>query len=228
MSTDEQDLPDERGRPDEQEESEAQDQPALLVVVTGADHWTLDDGTEHPTGFWAEELIVPMRAFRDTGIEVTIATPGGVTPSVDVATLSAEGAVGEDRADELQTELEALADELASPVVLEDVSPEDYDGLFTPGGHGPMEDLAQSPELGALLAQMVDDDKVIAAVCHGPAALLSAQRDDGTWAFAGRELTGFANEVEDAAGLADVDSFSFHDPSQELIDVEPFGGCGRG
>jgi hypothetical protein len=33
---------------------------------------------------------------------------------------------------------------------------------------------------------------------------------------------------EDAAGLADVDSFSFHDPSQELIDVEPFGGCGRG
>jgi putative intracellular protease/amidase len=193
MSTDEQDLPDERGRPDEQEESEAQDQPALLVVVTGADHWTLDDGTEPPTGFWAEELIVPMRAFRDTGIEVTIATPGGVTPSVDVASLSAEGAVGEDRADELQAELEALADELASPVVLEDVSPEDYDGVFIPGGHGPMEDLAQSPELGALLAQMVDDDKVIAAVCHGPAALLSAQRDDGTWAFAGRELTGFAN-----------------------------------
>ena len=46
-----------------QEES----QPALLIVLTGADHWTLEDGTEHPTGFWAEELIEPMRVFRDAG-----------------------------------------------------------------------------------------------------------------------------------------------------------------
>jgi hypothetical protein len=47
------------------------------------------------------------------------------------------------------------------------------------------------------------DDKVIAAVCHGPAALLSATRPDGTWAFAGRNLAGFTNDEEAQAGLAE-------------------------
>lgn len=26
----------------------------ILFVLTGADHWTLADGTPPPTGFWAE------------------------------------------------------------------------------------------------------------------------------------------------------------------------------
>jgi hypothetical protein len=64
-----------------------------------------------------------------------------------------------------------------------------------------MEDLAESRELGRLLTIMLDDDKVIAAVCHGPAALLSAERD-GSWAFAGRELSAFTDEEETQAGLA--------------------------
>ena len=50
---------------------------------------------------------------------------------------------------------------------------------------------------------MLDDDKVVAAVCHGPAALLSATRPDGTWAFAGRKLAGFTNDEETQAGLAE-------------------------
>jgi hypothetical protein len=66
-----------------------------------------------------------------------------------------------------------------------------------------MEDLATSNELGQLLTTMLDDDKVVAAVCHGPAALLSATRPDGTWAFAGRNLAGFSDEEEAQAGLAD-------------------------
>src|SRR5512133_223549 len=95
-----------RGRPSSlsmatQEES----QPSLLIVLTGADHWTLADGTQHPTGFWAEELIEPMRVFRDAGVDVTIATPGGVRPTVDEASLSAEGVGGQHRADDLREQL---------------------------------------------------------------------------------------------------------------------------
>ena len=162
--------------------------PSLLLVLTGVDHWTLDDGTRQPTGFWAEELTEPMRVFRDAEVDVTIATPGGVRPTVDEASLSAEGAGGEERAAALRGELDALADQLASPAAVEALSADDYDGVFVPGGHGPMEDLASSDELGRLVLTMLDDDKVVAAVCHGPAALLSAMRPDGTWAFAGRKL----------------------------------------
>jgi putative intracellular protease/amidase len=183
--------------PDEQQH------PSLLVVLTGADHWTLNDGTQHPTGFWAEELVVPMKIFRDAGVDVTIATPGGVSPTVDDASLSPQGAGGQERAAELRADLAALDDVLASPVALEAVSPAEFDGVFVPGGHGPMQDLAICPQLGGLLDAMVDDDKVIAAVCHGPAALLSAVREDGEWAFGGRSLTGFTNAEEIQAGLAD-------------------------
>ena len=97
--------------------------PSLLLVLSAADHWTLADGRRHPTGFWAEELIEPMRVFRDAGVDVTIATPGGVRPTVDEASLSAEGAGSEERAAESRGELDALADQLAAPVALEAVTP---------------------------------------------------------------------------------------------------------
>ncbi len=48
-----------------------EERPRLLVVLTGADTWTLADGTSHPTGFWAEEFVEPMRVFRDAGVEMT-------------------------------------------------------------------------------------------------------------------------------------------------------------
>jgi putative intracellular protease/amidase/uncharacterized protein (DUF2267 family) len=177
--------------------------PALLLILTGADHWTLNDGSAHPTGFWAEELLAPMRVFDEAGVDVTIATPGGVRPTVDESSLSPEMAGGEQEAARLRGELDALADRLESPMALEEVSPADYDGVFIPGGHGPMEDLAVSPDIGRLLVTMLDADKVVASVCHGPAALLPAVRDAGGWAFAGRTLAGFTNEEEAQAGLAD-------------------------
>ena len=36
----------------------------VLFVVTGADTWTLADGTGHPTGFWAEELVAPFKGVH--------------------------------------------------------------------------------------------------------------------------------------------------------------------
>jgi putative intracellular protease/amidase/uncharacterized protein (DUF2267 family) len=176
---------------------------SLLLVLTGADHWTLNDGSRHPTGFWAEELLAPLAVFDDAGVDVTIATPGGVRPTVDQRSLDAEMVGGEEEAARLRGELDAAAARLAAPSRLEDVEASDYDGVFIPGGHGPMEDLAVSPEMGRLLVALLDDGKVVASVCHGPAALLPATRPDGTWAFADRTLAGFTNEEETQAGLAD-------------------------
>ena len=120
-----------------------EERPRLLVVMSGANTWTLADGTSHPTGFWAEELVEPMRVCRDAGVDMTVATPRGVAPTVDEASLSPDGAGGEDGAAELRAALDALSDVLADPAVLEDISPDDYEGVFVPGGHGPMEDVAE-------------------------------------------------------------------------------------
>lgn len=92
---------------------------------------------------------------------------------------------------------------LDNPLKLEDVIASDYDVVFQVGGHGPMQDLAVHPTIGQLFVDVLaDDNKILAAVCHGPAAFLSAHLPDGTWLMKGRRLTGFSNEEETLATLA--------------------------
>ena len=176
--------------------------PKILFVLTGSDHWTLTDGTKHPTGFWAEELLSPLQVFSDAGIEVDLASPDGKTPVVDEGSLSPD-AIGEDESAKQRKALDALSDRLGSTLVLADVDPRSYDAVFVPGGHGPMEDLAVNEDLGRILVTMLDGGKVVSSVCHGPAGLLPAKRDDGSWLFAGRKLTAFTDAEEQQAGLAD-------------------------
>jgi putative intracellular protease/amidase len=98
---------------------------------------------------------------------------------------------------------------LAKPLALADVKAAEYDGVYIPGGHGPMEDLAHDADLGRLLTAADRDGKIVAALCHGPAGLLSASgasgesRDTGAgFAFAGRRLTVFSDQ-EERQGLGD-------------------------
>ena len=174
----------------------------ILFVMTGADHWTLADGTLHPTGFWAEEAVAPHEAFRAAGHEVVVATPGGVVPPVDKGSLAAELNGGQEGADRVAAGLAAMT-ELQRPVRLEDVDLADYAAVFYPGGHGPMEDLAVNATSGRLLATALESGMPLGVVCHGPAALLAAVKEDGSNAFAGRGIAAFTNDEEMQAGLGD-------------------------
>ncbi|QTE02582.1 type 1 glutamine amidotransferase domain-containing protein [Streptomyces cyanogenus] len=173
----------------------------ILFVMTGAEHWTLADGTAHPTGFWAEEAVVPYRAAKAAGHEVVVATPGGVVPPVDRASLAPEFNGGQEGAEQVARALEEMT-ELRTPMKLEEVDLDEFAAVFYPGGHGPMEDLAVDAESGRLLVAALDSGKPLAVVCHGPAALLAAVRPDGTNAFAGYRAAAFTNEEETQGGLA--------------------------
>ncbi|MGP3632459.1 type 1 glutamine amidotransferase domain-containing protein [Streptomyces sp. 24-1644] len=174
----------------------------ILFVMTGVDYWTLADGTQHPTGFWAEEAVAPYEAFTAAGHEIVVATPGGVVPTVDKGSLAPEANGGQEGADKVAAALDSLA-EIKNPIRLEDVKPDDYDAVFYPGGHGPMEDLAVDATSGKLLIDTLESGKPLAIVCHAPAAILAATRTDGTNAFAGYRVAAFTNVEETQAGLAD-------------------------
>ena len=148
---------------------------SVLFVVTGARTWTLTDGTAHPTGYWAEELLVPYRALRDAGHTVSFATPGGVTPVADA------GSLGDGDAAAI-----AAVDGLDAPLVLADVDAAAYDAVYYPGGHGPMQDLAVDEDSAALIAATIAGGRPLAAVCHGVAALLPARTATGEPLIAGR------------------------------------------
>ncbi|MFE3505774.1 aldehyde dehydrogenase family protein [Kitasatospora sp. NPDC059146] len=204
---------------------------SALFVVTGATHWTLADGTPHPTGFWAEELAEPHRIFTEAGFEITIATPGGVPAPVDRGSLSVEangGAAGggQEKAEWLAAYLEAVRADLEHPAKLAEVDPQAYDLVFYPGGHGPMEDLAVDEDSGRLLTRALASGKPLGVVCHAPAALLAARDEDGGWPFAGYRMTAFTNAEEQAVGLAAGAEWLVQDRLVELgadfVEAAPF------
>jgi putative intracellular protease/amidase len=175
----------------------------ILFIMTGSDHWTLKDGTPHPTGYWAEEAVTPLEAFRAAGHHVTVATPGGVVPPPDPASLAPGANGGPEGAARMRAVVEQ-APEFAHPIALADVDPTGYAAVYVPGGHGPMEDLALDPDAGKVLVSALDAGTTIGIVCHGPAALLAATRPDGANAFAGFDITCFTDREEELAGTAAV------------------------
>ena len=92
----------------------------------------------------------------------------------------------------------------------------DFDAIFYPGGHGPMFDLAEDHGSQQLAADFHDAGKVVAAVCHGPAALLDVRVAGGAPLLAGRRVTGFSNAEEDAGGYTDVMPFALETRLREV------------
>jgi putative intracellular protease/amidase len=173
------------------------------MILTGAAAWTQKDGTQRPTGFWAEEFVTPHEIFMRSGARIVIATPGGRPAIVDALSLAPQANHGDvGKVAELSAYVERFADALRAPRRIEDVNPADFDAVFVPGGHGPMQDLAVDAGVGKVLsAALHNEQQVVAAVCHGQASFLSAG-DPERWAFKGRKMTAFTNDEEVQVGLA--------------------------
>ncbi|RSS43425.1 type 1 glutamine amidotransferase domain-containing protein [Streptomyces sp. WAC08241] len=167
----------------------------VLFVVSAADRWTLRDGEVHPSGFWGEELAVPHKVFTGAGWETAVATPGGKAPTLDRLSMS-KTAGWPWKLREVAAYLKAIQGELRSPRSLDAIDPDDFDVVFYPGGHGPMEDLAVDPVSGALLARVLASGRPLALLCHAPAAAFAAKNPDGSWPFAGYRMTGLSNLEE--------------------------------
>lgn len=167
----------------------------VLMVLSAAKVWTLKDGTRHPTGFWAEEFVVPYTAFIDAGWKVTVATPDGKTPVVDELSLGLAGGLPS-TTKKMRRNLARVSAVLEQPVDLEQVSADDFDLVFYPGGHGPMEDLAYDHRSGELLRERLESGRPLALLCHAPAAVLATVDEAGHSPFSGRRMTGLSNREE--------------------------------
>ncbi|MEO5702795.1 MAG: type 1 glutamine amidotransferase domain-containing protein [Gammaproteobacteria bacterium] len=176
---------------------------AVLIVVTSHDR--IDDA--HKTGLWFEEFSVPYRLFRAQGYQIAVASPkGGPTP------LDPHNVPEDIDSADTRAALQALD----NTVPLADVHAAQFDAIFFPGGHGTMYDLPGNPHVISMLGQFAEQGKIIAAVCHGPAALIGALSGDGTPLVKGRNVTMFTNEEEQAVELADLMPFMLESRLREL------------
>lgn len=174
----------------------------ILIVLSAADTWIRADGSKYESGVWAEEFVVMDEKFIAQGCAVDIATPGGLSPTIDQHSMDPD-VVGQANVDHFRTYLDAISGRLATPLVLADVDGRHYDAIVIPGGHGPVEDLYKDPDMGRILIEADRAGILIAPVCHGQAALLATRGADGSWPFAGRAMTSFSDEEEVELGTAD-------------------------
>jgi len=159
----------------------------ILMVTTSCGSFA--DGRK--TGLWLEEFAVPYLAFVKAGYNVTVANPQGGNTPVDPAS------VGSDTPEDWAPALEMLkkAEKLSS------VDPAKFEAVVVPGGHGPLFDLANDKTLAGILTDFDSENKIIAAVCHGPAALTGAVTRGGKALAAGRKMTSFTTKEETLSGL---------------------------
>lgn len=177
----------------------------ILIVLTS--HEKLGD-TGNKTGFWLEEFAAPYYVLADAGAEITLASPKGGQPPLDPK--SDEPDFQTEATERFKKDSQAQA-ALANTIKLNDVSPDDYDGVFYPGGHGPLWDLAEDQKSIALIEAMNASGKVVAAVCHAPAVLRHAKTSDGSFLVKGKSVTGFSNTEEDAVQLSSIVPFLLED-----------------
>ncbi|WP_018936159.1 type 1 glutamine amidotransferase domain-containing protein [Thioalkalivibrio sp. ALJ24] len=162
----------------------------ILIVTTSHDE--LAPG--HATGLWFDEFAIPYQRFREAGFEIKVASPRGGPVPLDPKSLDAVELVGPAAV--------AAQQALDHTIALdESVHHEPYVALFFPGGHGTMYDLPDNPHVQRLVTDFLSHDKVLGAVCHGPACLVGAMLADGTPAVSGRRVAAFTNSEEKGVGL---------------------------
>jgi putative intracellular protease/amidase len=167
----------------------------VLIVVSGADRVPLTNGKFYTTGFWLSELAEPLKHFYDAGMDVDFTSPEGKKPSVDPNSLRM---ISSGKRDELLKLIKPI-EELRAPIPLDKITPamvETYAGIFIPGGHAPMVDLKDNPDLGRILTQSHLNNKPTIAICHGPAGLLSSFDPNGNWTYKGYNMTCYSNLEE--------------------------------
>ncbi|MGO2127327.1 MAG: type 1 glutamine amidotransferase domain-containing protein [Pseudoalteromonas prydzensis] len=170
----------------------------ILIVLTS--HAELGD-TGHKTGFWIEEFAAPYYAFIDAGAEVTLASVQGGQPPIDPNSAAPDAATDATKRFDNDSAAQTL---MANTKVLSEVNASDFDGVFYPGGHGPLWDLVDNSDSIALIEEFINTEKPVAAVCHASAVFLNAKNPDGTALVAGKKVTGFSNSEEDAVQLTDI------------------------
>lgn len=98
---------------------------------------------------------------------------------------------------------------------LKDVKSADFDAIFFVGGFGAMWDFPGNHDVKRLAAEVYDEGGVVAAVCHGPVALLNVRLADGTLLVKDKEVTAFTNGEEDATGTRKVVPYTCEDKFTE-------------
>ena len=164
--------------------------PRILIVATSH-----SAAAGQKTGLHFGEVARAYSWFVNKGYDVKIAAPNGtnnylygynLNDSNEVAFLTNPAAMYRFR----------------HPLRLSEINPASYDAIYLAGGHGTMWDFVSDTMLHRLITRVYENKGIVAAVCHGPAALIQVQLSNGEPLVKGKKITCFSNVEEQKTTLA--------------------------
>jgi len=193
----------------------------ILVVGSNATQLEAQGGGTITIGQFLNETAVPIMALVEAGYEFVLATPTGEKPHMDkdsdALIYFANDDAARTRARDFFNNDPAMNRVRTVRSVIDD-GLDRFAGVFFPGGHAPVVDVMQDPDVREVLRHFHTKKKPTAAICHGPTAIL-AEMDNATefraalidgdqakarelakgWQYAGYNMTVFSRSEEEYA-----------------------------
>jgi len=169
----------------------------ILMVCTEERYMTMKNGERFSTGNHPVEMLVPLLHLEQAGFAVDIYTPTAESAKVEMWAMPRED-------EAVLGVYEKYKSQLEKPGSLKELvqngldKASDYVAVFIPGGHGAMLGLPENEDLNEVLHWSFENDKFIFSICHGPAALLAADRGAGkeSFLFNGYEMAVFPDSMD--------------------------------
>lgn len=171
----------------------------VLIVVTSH---SLLGNTGQLTGYYLPEVSHPFFELEKAGFQIDIASPNGGKAPMDERSRDLQ-----DPENRKFLNRKDLVNKIENTIPLSDVKPSDYQAIFFAGGHGTMWDFSENTDLTKISAAIYEKGGAVAAVCHGPAALLNIRLSNGKYLVDGKKVAAFSNNEEEAAGLTKIMPF---------------------
>lgn len=175
------------------------------VLIATTSHSTKGT-TGEPTGAYLPEVAHPYDVFIRAGYTVEFA-------SVKGGSIPLDGVKGADA--QSNAFLQAHTQELEHSLAANQVEAGKYDAIYFAGGHGAMWDLPDSQAFASVASSIYERGGVVAAVCHGPAALVNVKLSNGQYLVADKQVSAFTNDEERAVKLDAVVPFLLADKLTE-------------
>lgn len=168
----------------------------VLMVISG-----YGQGDKQP-GYEFDEFSKAYSVFKSNGIIVDVASPKGGQVEADKydPSKSYNAKVLVDK---------AIMAKLNHTIPTNTIDATAYDAVFIVGGKGAMFDLPKDTALQNVIAQIYQQQGTVAAVCHGPAALVNVKLKDGSYLIANKVINSFTNQEEKLFGQKWIKDFDF-------------------
>jgi putative intracellular protease/amidase len=179
-----------------------------LIVVTSHDEM---GDTGEKTGWYLSEVTHVYYPLIAAGFTVDFASPEGGEAPIDVKrSLNLD-----DPENKKFMEDPALVARIKNTIPLSKIDPDNYQVVHFAGGHGTMWDFPDNKDAQRIIRSIYEKGGIVAAVCHGPSVLVNVKLSDGKYLVDGKEVSGFTNNEEAAAGLTEIVPFSLENKLKE-------------